>query len=360
MQEFLCFVNVAQYKNIMRKENFIKMKNNKLRIVLPDVKNVTYGDLDLSIFEKYGEVITYPTSKTEELAKRLEGADVILCNKTLLNENTLKNAPNLKYIGLFATGYNNVDLEYTNSKNVVVSNAGSYSTESVAQHTFALILNHYNKINEYSKFTSEGRWIGSETFSPFIYPMGELNNKTIGIIGFGSIGVKVAKIARAFDMNIVAYSRNIERVKETIDREFSKEDIYNNKIIATDLENLVKVSDIVTLHCPLNNESDKLIDKELLRKFKKGSYLVNTSRGGVINEEDLIEALEEEWLSGAALDVINTEPMSTECKLLNTKNITITPHIAWAPYETRKRLLDIVEENLASFIEGNPKNVVSK
>ena len=335
------------------------MESKKLRIVLPDVMNVTYGDLDLSVFNKYGEVITFPTSKTEDLAERLEGADVVLCNKTILNESTLRNAPDLKYIGLFATGYNNVDLDYTNSKNIVVSNAGSYSTESVAQHTFALILNHFNKINEYSKFTSEGRWIGSETFSPFIYPMGELCNKTIGVVGFGSIGVKVAKIARAFDMNVIAYSRNLDKVKATINKEFSKTDIDNKKIIAKDLKNLVKSSDIVTLHCPLNKESNKLINKELLKEFKKGAFLVNTSRGGVINEDDLFEALEQEKLSGAALDVIDTEPMLTECKLLNAKNLTITPHVAWAPYETRKRLLDIVEDNLSAFINGQPKNVVS-
>lgn len=336
------------------------MESKKIRIVLPDVKNVSYGDLDLSVFEKYGEVVMYQTTKTEELTKRLEGADAILCNKTILNENTLKNAPNLKYIGLFATGYNNVDLDYTNSKNIVVSNAGSYSTESVAQHTFALILNHYNKISEYSKFTSEGGWVGSETFSPFIYPMVELCNKTIGVVGFGSIGVKVAKIARAFDMNVIAYSRNLDKVEATINKEFSKTDIENKKIIAKDLKNLVKSSDIVTLHCPLNKESNKLINKELLMEFKKGAFLVNTSRGGVINEDDLFEALEQEMLSGAALDVIDTEPMISECKLLNAKNLTITPHVAWAPYETRKRLLDIVEDNLVAFINGQPKNVVSK
>lgn len=336
------------------------MESKKLRILMPDVKNVTYGDLDLSVFEKYGEVITYPTSKTEELAERLKGANVILCNKTILNEETLKNAPNLKYIGLFATGYNNVDLEYTNSKNIVVSNAGSYSTESVAQHTFALILNHFNKISEYSKFTSEGRWIGSETFSPFIYPMGELKNKTIGIVGFGSIGIKVAKIARAFDMNVIAYSRSLEKVEETIIKEFSENDIKNKKIIAMNLDNLVKLSDVVTLHCPLNKESEKLINKELLKEFKKDTFLVNTSRGGVVNEDDLFDALEEEILSGAALDVIDVEPMISDCKLLKAKNIIITPHVAWAPYETRKRLLDIVEDNLLAFINGQPKNVVSQ
>lgn len=335
------------------------MKNRKLKIVLPDVKNVTYGDLDINIFKKYGEVIAYPTSKTEELQERLKDADIILCNKTLLNKDTLKYAANLKYIGLFATGYNNVDLDYANSNKIVVTNAGIYSTDSVAQHTFALILNHYNKICEYSSFTASGKWIESDTFSPFIYPMEELKNKTIGIIGFGSIGSKVAKIARAFDMNIIAFSRNPIKLNALIKQEFLPNDIENKKIIISDLEYLVQNSDIVTVHCPLNNESNKMINRDLLKKFKKGAYFVNTSRGGVVNEDDLKYAIENEWISGAGLDVIDTEPMSLNFKLLNLKNVTITPHVAWAPYETRKRLIGIVEDNLKAYLSGNPINVVN-
>lgn len=334
------------------------MSVNNYKIILPDVKNVTFGDLDMGVFKKYGEVITYPTSKTEDLQERLRDADIILCNKTLLNRDTLRYADHLKYIGLFATGYNNVDIEYTNEAGIVVSNAGSYSTDSVAQHTFALILNHFNKIEQYSAFTANGEWKKSETFSPFIYKMGELQGKTIGIIGFGSIGKRVAEIAGVFGMRVLVYSRNKEKldreVKEMSDRGGRKIE----EIVPVSLDELASGSDIITLHCPLNKDSEKMINRDLLSRFKKEAYLVNTARGGLIDEEALYEALSQEKIAGAALDVLQEEPMTENCKLMNVKNITITPHIAWAPFETRKRLLSIVLDNLESFINGVPKNVV--
>lgn len=334
------------------------MSDKKYKIILPDVKNVTFGDLDMNIFEKFGEVITYSTSKTEDLQERLRDADIILCNKTQLNRDTLKYADRLKYIGLFATGYNNVDLEYTNERGIVVSNAGSYSTDSVAQHTFALILNHFNKISEYSTFTANGEWKKSETFSPFIYKMGELRGKTIGIIGFGSIGKRVAEIARVFGMKVLVYSRNREKVERSINEISGRREIMNKEIVSANLEELVSKSDVVTLHCPLNKDSEKMINRELLSRFKKEAYLVNTARGGLVDEEALCDALNREMIAGAALDVLNDEPMAEDCKLIGAKNITITPHIAWAPFETRERLLSIVFDNLEGFMCGNPKNVV--
>lgn len=334
------------------------MSSNNYKIILPDVKNVTYGDLDMNVFKKYGEIISYPTSKTEDLQERLREADIILCNKTLLNRDTLKYAEHLKYIGLFATGYNNVDIEYTNEMGIVVSNAGSYSTDSVAQHTFALILNHYNKIAEYASFTNAGGWKKSETFSPFIYKMGELQGKTIGIIGFGSIGGKVAKIAVAFGMRVLIYSRNREKTDRAVEEIYKNTGVGISEIKSVNLEELVSQSDIITLHCPLNKDSEKMINRELLSKCKKDAYLVNTARGGLVDEDALCDALNQERIAGAALDVLNEEPMAENCKLMNVKNVTITPHIAWAPFETRERLLSIVIDNLESFICGNPKNVV--
>lgn len=336
------------------------MTQSKLNIVLPDVKNVTFGDLDLSVFEKYGNVITYPLSTNEELPERLRDADVILCNKTLLTPETLKETTHLKYIGLFATGYNNVDLNYTNQHEITVCNAGCYSTESVAQHTFALILNHYSKIREYAQYVSNDGWKNSETFSPFIFNTAELYHKTIGIIGFGSIGERVAEIARAFRMKIVLYSRNMNKVEEKAVKIFGKEALKNKEIQVVTLDGLVQNADIITVHCPLNAESEKMINAEFLSKCKKNAFLVNTSRGGVINEEDLYHALQEGVIEGAAIDVLNTEPMSKDSLLANAKNLTITPHIAWAPIETRERLLKIVEDNLKSYLAGTPKNVVSR
>lgn len=334
------------------------MSDMNYKIILPDVKNVTFGDLDMTVFEKFGEVITYPTSKTEELQERLKDADIILCNKTLLNRDTLKYADRLKYIGLFATGYNNVDLEYTNEKGIVVSNAGSYSTDSVAQHTFALILNHFNKITDYSAFTAKGEWKKSETFSPFIYKMGELQGKTIGIIGFGSIGRRAAEIARVFGMKVLVYSRNKEKADGIVKEVFGETVLLNGDIVPVNLDELVSKSDVVTLHCPLNKDSEKMINRELLSRFKKEAYLVNTARGGLVDEDALYDALNQGMIGGAAVDVLNNEPMADDCKLIGAKNITITPHIAWAPFETRERLLAIVLDNLEGFMSGNPKNVI--
>ena len=215
--------------------------NNKLKIVLPDAKTLTRGDLDLSTLEKYGEVVLYDASKMADLEEIYEDADVILCNKTVLNRDTLKNATKLKYIGITATGYNNVDLEYTRERGIVVSNTAGYSTEAVAQQTFAYILNHYNQITKYNSFVNEDGWKKSETFAPFVFEMHELYNKTIGIIGFGSIGQKVAKIAEAFSMNILVYSRNKEKVGSIINEKFSN----CNSIKYASINEIVEKSDIV-------------------------------------------------------------------------------------------------------------------
>lgn len=329
---------------------------NKFRIVLPDEATFNRNDIDISVLEEFGTVDRYQLTHPDELADRIISADIVLCNKSLVNRETIGNAKNLKYVGITATGYNNVDLEYTNSRNIIVSNVPGYSTDSVAQHTFALILNHYNRISEYEHFVKEDGWKNSKTFSPFIYEMHELCRRTIGIIGFGAIGQKVAEIARAFSMNILVYSRNADRVKGLLNEKFSG---YNN-IFYADIEEIAVKSDIITVHCPLNKESDKMINNKFLGKCKRNCYFVNTSRGGVVDEAALLRALNEEWIAGAGIDVLNNEPMLSDCELQKAKNITITPHIAWAPLETRQRLFDMVVENLRAFVNGCPVNVVKK
>lgn len=317
-----------------------------MKIVIPDSKTVTNGDVSLDCFKDFGEVTAYELSGTTLLDERIADADIILCNKTPMTEDTLKNAKNLKYIGLFATGYNNVDLEYTNSRGITVCNAADYSTNAVAQHTFALILEHYSRVGTYNNFVQNGDWIKSDIFSPFVFRMNELANKTIGIIGFGSIGRAVANIAQAFGMNILFFARS------------KKEN--TNGAVQTDLETLVSQSDIVTVHCPLNEESEKMFNDELFAKFKKGSLFINTARGGVVDEFALKNALENGTLSGAATDVLNTEPMAENCPLIGVKNLIITPHVAWAPTETRERLIKIVYNNLKNYLDGHPTNIVSK
>lgn len=315
-----------------------------MNIVIMDAGTVTRGDLNLDIFKKYGKLTIYDYSDYDEVADRIKNADIILCNKSIMDENNLSRASHVKYIGLFATGYNNVDLNYTNSRGITVCNAGTYSTDAVAQHVFALILHRYNRVAEYDKFVKDDMWTKSRCFSPFM-EMSEVYGKSIGIVGYGSIGRKVADIAKAFGMKVYAYNRS---KKEDEDVEF------------VPLDMLLTNSDIVTMHCPLNTESDKMCNKKFFEKMKKSGYFINTSRGGVVDETALLEALNNEKISGAALDVLQVEPMSKDCVLKNAKNIVITPHAAWAPLETRKRLVGIVEDNLKSYLAGKPKNVITK
>ena len=316
-----------------------------MKIVILDAQTITKGDISLDSLKDFGEVVTYNLTKFEEIPERIKDADAVICNKTLLNEESLKEAKKLKYIGLFATGYNNIDIDYCKDHDITVCNAGSYSTNAVAQHTFALILEHYSSVGKYNEFCHNGGWQTAETFSPFVFPLNEVADKTIGIVGFGAIGQAVAKIALAFNMKVLAYNRS---PKSFQDVEF------------TGLNTLLENSDIVTVHCPLNNGSNEMFNRETFSKMKKGAFFVNTARGGVMNESDLINALNSGHLGGAGIDVLSIEPMSKDSKLPKTENLIITPHIAWAPIETRERLIDIVYDNIDSFIKGNPKNVVIK
>ncbi len=318
-----------------------------MKIVILDAATLTINnDIDFSIFDRFGEVKIYDFTKDEKIPERIKDADVILCNKSSMFEKNLSGAKNLKYIGLFATGYNNVDLEYTRKKGITVCNAGSYSTEAVAQHVFAFILHYYNTISRYDEFVKNKGWINTNKFSPFM-EMKELFGKTIGIIGYGSIGQKVAVIANAFGMNVMAYSRSA-----------LKENRQSDEVTYATVDEILGKSDIVTIHCPLNKDSKKMCNKEFFTKMKKDSLFINTSRGGVVNQEDLMWALNNNVIQYAALDVIEKEPMPEDCKLIETKNLVITPHAAWAPLETRERLIKIVSKNLQKWVAGTPINVI--
>lgn len=315
-----------------------------MKIVLTDAQTVVDNLVPADRLSQFGEVVQYGLLTYDEVAEKIADADMVICNKTRLDEGSLKLAKNLKYIGLFATGYNNIDIEYCRKHGITVCNAGSYSTNAVAQHTFALILEHYSKVREYAKFVADGQWKRSKTFSPFVYPLNELAGKTIGIVGFGSIGSAVAKIAQAFEMKVLAYNRS---EKQADGVEF------------VSLDELLERSDIVTVHCPLNSDSDKMFGKEQFAKMKNNALFVNTARGGVMAENDLYDALQNDVIGGAAVDTLVVEPMEEDCILMQAKNCIITPHIAWAPVETRERLMNIVADNIGSFINGTPKNVVS-
>ena len=313
-----------------------------MKVVILDAKTLTNDDIDFSVFDEFGEVTIYDYTKYNQIAERIKDAEIILCNKSIMNRMTLKDAKNVKYIGLFATGYNNVDIEYTNERNITVCNAGSYSTNAVAQHVFALILEHYNKVGEYNKFVKDGGWIHSEKFSPF-KPMKEMDGRTLGIVGYGSIGKKVAKIAQAFDMKVLAYNRSPKK---------------DESVRLVEMDELLEKSDIVSIHCPLNSDSEKMCNKEFFEKMKDGALFINTSRGGVVDEQALIDAVKSKKISGAGLDVVAVEPMEKHEEILDIDNIIITPHSAWAPVETRTRLVEIVKNNIKKWVAGAPVNVI--
>lgn len=313
-----------------------------IKVVILDAKTLTNDDIDFSVFDEFGEVTIYDYTKYNQIAERIKDAEIILCNKSIMNRMTLKDAKNVKYIGLFATGYNNVDIEYTNERNITVCNAGSYSTNAVAQHVFALILEHYNKVGEYNKFVKDGGWIHSEKFSPF-KPMKEMDGRTLGIVGYGSIGKKVAKIAQAFDMKVLAYNRSPKK---------------DEGVRFVEMDELLEKSDIVSIHCPLNRDSEKMCNKDFFSKMKDGALFINTSRGGVVDEPALIDAVKSKKISGAGLDVVAVEPMEKHEEILDIDNIIITPHSAWAPVETRTRLVEIVKNNIKKWVAGAPVNVI--
>ncbi|MBQ3416711.1 MAG: D-2-hydroxyacid dehydrogenase [Ruminococcus sp.] len=315
-----------------------------MKIVLTDAQTVVDNLVTADCLKDFGEVEEHGLLTYEEVADALTDADMVIVNKTLLNPYSLRKAKHLRYIGLFATGYNNIDIDYCREHNITVCNAGSYSTNAVAQHTFALILEFFSNTARYNQYVQDGKWKRSPTFSPFVYPLNELYGKTLGIVGLGTIGQQVAKIADAFHMNIIAYNRserNIENVKQV------------------SFEELLQKSDIITVHCPLNEDSKEMFNKETFAKMKPGALFVNTARGGVIVEEDLREAIESGHLGGACIDVLSVEPMEEDCVLMGVSNCIITPHIAWAPLETRQRLMGVVYDNIKAFLDGNPKNVVS-
>ena len=315
-----------------------------LKIVLTDCDTVNAGDLDLSVLERFGEVSYYSETLPENVCDRIKDADIVIVNKTVLGKEEIDAAPHLKMIALWATGYNNIDVSYARSRGIDVCNAGSYSTSAVAQQVFAYILAHASRVADYNADVKNGDWIRSRLFCFFSRPTYELEGKTLGIFGFGAIGARIARIGLAFGMRVIATNRSQKSFEGV---EF------------VDFDTLLSESDYLSVNCPLNAETAEIFNAEAFAKMKVGLYFINTARGGVISEQALADALNSGRLSGAAIDVLTKEPMRPECPLLNAKNITITPHVAWAPLQTRLRLLSIVEANVENFISGKPTNVVN-
>ena len=313
-----------------------------MKIVILDKCTVTKGDVDLSPLEKFGEVEYYDILTKDEIKKALVGADAVICNKAKIDREIIE-ASSLRFIGLFATGYNNIDVEAAKEKGAVVCNVPGYSTDSVAQLTVALMLELAGNASSYARSVANGDWKRSKQFSYFFAPITELKGKILGIYGLGTIGQAVAKIALAFGMKVIAYSRTPKNIEG---------------ILEVDRETLFRESDFLSLHCPLNPDSALAVNEKSLGMMKPTAFLINTARGGIVDEPALAAALKKRVIAGAALDVLTEEPMDENCVLFGVENCIITPHIAWAAYETRVRLIELVAKNLEAFVNGKPINNV--
>lgn len=301
-------------------------------------------DMDLSAFENLGEVVKFGELSREQLFALCADAEALVVNKVEVDEQLLERCPKIKYVGTFATGYNVVDINACRKHGVTVCNVPDYSTHAVCQHTFALLLSMLGRINDYSLSVKAGDWIKSKTFCYFPYPTTELYGKRFGVFGYGNIGRNVASVAAAFGAEVVVSTRTPPK-----DCPF--------EIIS--FEEMLRTCDIVSLHCPLNEKTAGMIDARALSLMKKTAVLVNTARGGLVDEAALADALNHGKIAGACLDTVATEPMRADNPLFNAANCIITPHIAWVARETRERLIKIAAGNLRAYIDGNPRNVVS-
>jgi glycerate dehydrogenase len=317
-----------------------------MKIVILDGYTLNSGDLDWTPLKELGSCIIHPRTEREKIVERAQNAEIILTNKTVLSAETLALLPKLQYIGVLATGVNVVDLEAAKKQNIVVTNVPGYSTGSVAQMVFALLLEMTQQVGHHAKMVEEGAWVNCADFSFRDRPLLELAGKTMGVVGYGRIGRQVTDIARAFGMNILVQTAHPEKYKETAKLEF------------VDIDKLFSDSDVISLNCPLTEETENLVNTARLARVKQGALLINTGRGQLIDEEAVTEALEDGYLGGYATDVLSQEPPSEDNPLLAAPNCLITPHIAWATIEARQRLLDTVVANIVAFQQGTPQNRV--
>ncbi|MGN0613776.1 MAG: D-2-hydroxyacid dehydrogenase [Porcipelethomonas sp.] len=315
-----------------------------MKICILDWATVTSGDISSDIFKEFGDVKCLELCSNDCAAEQIGDAEIVLCNKVLITDDVIRACPNIKYIGLFATGYNNIDLKSAAEHGITVCNAGSYSTYAVAQQTFAYMLDYCSRISEYDRFVKNEGWINSETFSIFPFRTKELSGKTLSIIGYGSIGRAVAKIADAFAMEVIVNTRTVPE---------------NCPFELVSQEEAFRRADFLTVHCPLTPETSHIINAESLSLMKKTAVVINTARGGITDEQALADALNKGRIAAAYTDVLAEEPMSPDTPLKTAANCVITPHTAWAPLETRLRLTDIVCSNIRAYLSGCPQNKVN-
>ena len=318
-----------------------------MKIVVLDGYGLNPGDLSWKGMEALGELTVYDRTSPSELMERSEGAEALITNKTLITAENMEALPELKYIGVLATGYNVVDIEAAKARGIVVTNIPAYSTSSVAQMVFAHILNITQRVGHYAEENSKGRWTNNADFCYWDTYLVELDGKKMGIVGFGNIGQATARIAQAFGMEVLLYTSKEQSALPQGMRKVA-------------LDELFAESDVISLHCPLTPDTKEMVNAERLKLMKPGAILVNTGRGPLVNEQDLADALNEGRIAAAGLDVLSIEPANADNPLLGAKNCFITPHIAWATKEARTRLMQIAVQNLKSYQEGYIINNVAK
>lgn len=325
-------------------EEIVMMLKGDFKIVFLD-RETLGSDIDCSCLNQYGNAIVYEQTEVDEVSQRIEDASIVITNKHILGPEQLKNATKLKLICVTATGVNNIDLEYCKMANIAVCNVKGYSTNAVAQHTFALLLDLYNKNHYYHDYIASGNYASSSMFTHLGHSFHELDNKVWGIVGMGDIGRKVANLAKAFGCQVQYYSTSGKNNQAQFKR--------------VDFDTLLKTSDIITIHAPLNKQTEYLFDEEAFSKMKSSAYLINVGRGKIVKETALVNALKNHLIAGAGLDVFENEPINADSKLLEIQDPTrllMTPHIAWAPVETRNRVIEEVCLNIESFKKGNCRN----
>ncbi len=306
-------------------------------------KSVCGEDLSFAPLEKFGTLRYYGRPGDEELAGIIGESEAVLCSKIPFTAALMDACPRLKYIGVTATGYNNIDIAAAKERGITVTNIPDYSSDAVAQMTMTFLLQFATSFQKYTDSTARGDWTRSEIFCYYPYPLTEIGGKTLGLVGMGNIGKKVARLAEAFGMKVIYYARN----KKDVPYEY------------VSFDEVLKRSDYVSLHLPASSETENLICRETLSKMKKSAYLINTARGALVKEEDVRWALENDVIAGYGADCLAVEPQKKDCPLIGAKNCFLTPHVAWAPKETRARLIGILAENLEKFLQGDPQNVVN-
>ncbi len=316
-----------------------------MNIIFLDENTITLGDIDFSSLKKLGDYKSCNSNESKNVISVAGNAEIIITNKVRITRDIIAGLPQLKLVTVIATGYNNVDIIAARELGVAVCNVPGYAGNSVPQHTFALLLNLVTKIHLYQQDIQKGEWHKSETFTLLNYPTFELSGKTLGIVGFGTIGRGVAKIAKAFGMKVIVYDINSQQMSD-----------YQS----VDFETLLRDSDVITLHCPLTPDNKHLINADSISKMKKNALLINTARGPLVDENALYDALNSGRISGAGLDVLEQEPPTKESKILNAKNLFCSPHSAWSTIEARQKLVDETAINIKAFMEGSPRNVVNQ